>query len=98
VVVQRELLGEPDRELLDRLLTTNEVNHAWQGGTLPVAAAVSGNVRYARSWMVTTPTDRPVGGSTKFVPWKTSERPANSVTGRHSVLAPALCKADARNW
>jgi DNA-directed RNA polymerase subunit F len=26
------------RELLDRLLTTNEVNHAWQGGTLMVAA------------------------------------------------------------
>ncbi|MET0739021.1 MAG: hypothetical protein ABW035_12145 [Acidimicrobiales bacterium] len=26
------------RELLDRLLTTNDVNHAWQGGTLSVAA------------------------------------------------------------
>lgn len=32
------------RELLERLLTTNEVNHAWQGGTLSVAADDQGMV------------------------------------------------------
>ncbi|HEY5886701.1 MAG TPA: hypothetical protein VIT24_03185 [Acidimicrobiales bacterium] len=32
------------RELLDRLLTTSEVNHAWQGGTLSVGADDQGMV------------------------------------------------------